>query len=109
MTTGVWWPGQVVECGFRPTGKGIIRRCGLVGVGVALSKEMCHMERDLRFQKLKPCLVLGGPAAQRLQSIMAALSKLGNMNNSLSLVEGTLFSGRPYLETVFRPGCLTYL
>lgn len=74
-------------------------------------KEVCHMERDLRFQNLKPCLVLGGHAAQRLQSYhgLAALSKLGNMDNSLSLVEGTLFSGRPYLETVSRTGCLTYL
>jgi hypothetical protein len=29
-------------------------RCGLVGVGVALLKEVCHWGRALRFQNLKP-------------------------------------------------------
>jgi len=29
---------------FAPTGNGTIRRCGLVGVGVALLEEVCHCE-----------------------------------------------------------------
>ena len=30
-----------------------IRTCGLVGIGVALSEEVCHWGWVLRFQKLK--------------------------------------------------------
>ena len=30
-----------------PTGNGTIRRCGLIGVGVALLEEMCHCGREL--------------------------------------------------------------
>ena len=38
-------------------GSGTIGRCGLVGVGVALLKVVCHWGWALGFQKLKP-----GPA-----------------------------------------------
>ena len=39
------YEGQGVECGglnILGLGNGIIRRCGLVVVGVALLKEVCH-------------------------------------------------------------------
>lgn len=41
-----------------PIGSGTIRRCGPVGVGVALLKEVCYWGQALRFQMLKPGPVL---------------------------------------------------
>jgi hypothetical protein len=46
---------------YRLTGSGAIRRCGFIGVGVALLKEVCHCGWALRFQKLMP-----GPVAHSL-------------------------------------------
>ena len=34
---------------YRPVGSGTIRRCGLVGIGVALLEEVCHRGWALRF------------------------------------------------------------
>ena len=42
--------GQGVECGglkMLGPGNGSIRRCGLIGVGVALLEEACHCEGRL--------------------------------------------------------------
>jgi hypothetical protein len=49
-TEGRQWP-------YRLIGKGSMRRCGLVAVGVALLEEVCHCGKALRSQKLKPGLV----------------------------------------------------
>ena len=38
----------------RPIGSDTIRKCGLVGVQVALMGEMCHLGWALRSQMLKP-------------------------------------------------------
>ena len=40
-----------------PIGSGTIRRCGLVGVGVALMEKVCHCGFALRSAMLKLCLV----------------------------------------------------
>jgi hypothetical protein len=50
----------------RPIGSGTLRRCGLMGVGVALLEEVCHWGWALRFQILKPSPVWHSlPAAYR--------------------------------------------
>jgi hypothetical protein len=41
----------------RPIGRSLIRRCGLVGVGVALLEKVCYWRLALRFQMLKTGLV----------------------------------------------------
>ena len=36
------------------SGSGTVRRCGLVGVGMAFLDKVCHWQRTLRSQMLKP-------------------------------------------------------
>jgi hypothetical protein len=52
---------KIIVCGgsnkngfHRLIGSGTIRRCGLVGVGVALLKKVCHWRWALKFNMLKP-------------------------------------------------------